>query len=70
MNLILIIARWCSQKMFKDYAEEVRDRYANVDEKAVCRNITFQVTDDCCLKPRKKQWIYYLNYMMKIKKMP
>lgn len=33
----------------RDYSEEVLLRYRN-DSKATCRTITFQVTDDCCLK--------------------
>ena len=33
-----------------DYATEIIERYRDEDPKAVCRNITFQVTDDCCLK--------------------
>lgn len=33
-----------------DYSEEVRSIYSFEDPKAECRNITFQVTDDCCLK--------------------
>ena len=36
--------------MYKDFSEEVQQRYYKEDNKAVCRNITFQVTDDCCLK--------------------
>ena len=33
-----------------DYSTEIIERYRDEDPKAVCRNITFQVTDDCCLK--------------------
>ncbi len=33
-----------------DYSDEIIQRYHRIDPKAVCRNITFQVTDDCCLK--------------------
>lgn len=36
--------------MSKDYSDEVIHRYIEEDPKAICRNITFQVTDDCCLK--------------------
>lgn len=36
--------------MSKDYSDEVIHRYMDEDPKAICRNITFQVTDDCCLK--------------------
>lgn len=36
--------------MSKDYADEVINKYVDKDPKATCRNITFQVTDDCCLK--------------------
>lgn len=36
--------------MSKDYSDEVIHRYIEEDPKATCRNITFQVTDDCCLK--------------------
>ena len=36
--------------MRKDYADEVVKRYYKIDKKVVCRTITFQVTDDCCLK--------------------
>lgn len=33
-----------------DYSEEIIKRYQSEDPLAQCRNITFQVTDDCCLK--------------------
>ena len=36
--------------MNKDFADQVIERYYKEDNKATCRNITFQVTDDCCLK--------------------
>ena len=36
--------------MYKDYSEEIIARYIDQDNLATCRNITFQVTDDCCLK--------------------
>lgn len=36
--------------MNKDFSEQVTARYYKEDNKANCRNITFQVTDDCCLK--------------------
>lgn len=36
--------------MTKDYSEEVQQRYMAEDSQAACRNVTFQVTDDCCLK--------------------
>ena len=36
--------------MVKDYSEEIIARFYDEDNQATCRNITFQVTDDCCLK--------------------
>ena len=33
-----------------EYSEEIIKRYQSEDPLAQCRNITFQVTDDCCLK--------------------
>lgn len=33
-----------------DYSTEVRRRFQKEDDKASCPEITFQVTDDCCLK--------------------
>ena len=33
-----------------DFSDEIIARYRHIDSQAVCRNITFQVTDDCCLK--------------------
>ena len=33
-----------------DFSEEVISRYIKEDPEAQCRSITFQVTDDCCLK--------------------
>lgn len=36
--------------MRHDFADEVIRRYREEDPKTNCRNITFQVTDDCCLK--------------------
>ena len=51
MKLISIIPRWCLQKMKTlDFSEEVQLMYSDVDPKATCRTITFQVTEDCCLK--------------------
>ena len=35
--------------MIRDYSEEVLQRYYEEDPDVNCRNITFQVTDDCCL---------------------
>ena len=36
--------------MTHEFSDEVIKRYQNIDSKVKCRNITFQVTDDCCLK--------------------
>lgn len=36
--------------MKRGFNDEVVTRYIKEDKKANCRNITFQVTDDCCLK--------------------
>lgn len=36
--------------MERDFSEEVRSRFLKNDFQAHCRTITFQVTDDCCLK--------------------
>ena len=36
--------------MARDFQDEIIYRYQNIDPKVKCRNITFQVTDDCCLK--------------------
>lgn len=36
--------------MFKNFNDEIVSRYKAIDSQANCRNITFQVTDDCCLK--------------------
>lgn len=36
--------------MANDYTNEIMNRFRPEDPKATCRNITFQVTDDCCLK--------------------
>lgn len=36
--------------MVHDFSEEIIQRYQAIDSKVNCRNITFQVTDDCCLK--------------------
>ena len=36
--------------MTKDYSDEIIHRYMAEDPLVNCRNITFQVTDDCCLK--------------------
>lgn len=33
----------------KDFTEEILARYSKQDPEAQCRNITFQVTEDCCL---------------------
>lgn len=35
--------------MTRDFSEEIVYRYRGIDPDAHCRNITFQVTDDCCL---------------------
>lgn len=34
----------------KEFSDEIIQRYRHEDPNANCRNITFQVTDDCCLK--------------------
>lgn len=34
----------------KSFSDEIIMRYASQDPLANCRNVTFQVTDDCCLK--------------------
>lgn len=34
----------------RSYSDEVIERYYAQDNQAICRNITFQVTEDCCLK--------------------
>lgn len=34
----------------RDFADEIYALYSEQDPQATCRNITFQVTDDCCLK--------------------
>ena len=34
----------------KNYNDEIVERYYSIDPLVNCRNITFQVTDDCCLK--------------------
>lgn len=36
--------------MTREFSEEIIQRYKTIDPKVNCRNITFQVTDDCCLK--------------------
>lgn len=36
--------------MTNDFQDEIIYRYQSIDPKVKCRNITFQVTDDCCLK--------------------
>ena len=33
----------------KDYSEEIVARYLDKDPQVSCRNVTFQVTEDCCL---------------------
>ena len=35
--------------MIRDYSEEIIQRFILEDPEATCRNVTFQVTDDCCL---------------------
>ena len=32
------------------YSDEIYERFCKEDPRATCRNVTFQVTDDCCLK--------------------
>ena len=34
----------------RDFSSDIIERFYQEDPKAQCRNITFQVTDDCCLK--------------------
>lgn len=36
--------------MSHNFSDEITQRYYPEDHKATCRNITFQVTEDCCLK--------------------
>lgn len=36
--------------MRRDFSNEIITRYLSSDPEATCRNVTFQVTDDCCLK--------------------
>ena len=36
--------------MRREFSDEIIERYRDIDHKVKCRNITFQVTDDCCLK--------------------
>lgn len=36
--------------MEHDFASQVINRFRDIDPQVNCRNITFQVTDDCCLK--------------------